>query len=125
MVKPRKKHGQTFYLSINLEIMNKWRFKKQFEDAQINVAIMHKTVNKENLTDADVEFLISKFPNKFDHNFELVQGEEVQEVSKPYPSDEPNEEWTVEQLKAYAKDNGVKLGRAKTEQAILKRIKGE
>lgn len=105
--------------------MSKWRFKKQFEDAQINVAILHKTVNKDNLTDADVEFLTSKFPNKFDHNFELIQGEEVKENSKSYPSDEPNKEWTVEQLKAYAKDNSIKLGRAKTEQAILKRIKGK
>lgn len=105
--------------------MSKWRFKKQFEDAQINVAIMHKTVNKETLTDEDVEFLLKKFPNKFDHNFELVEAVKEQEESKSYPSDEPNEDWTVEQLRAYAKDNGIKLGRSKTEEAILRRIKGE
>lgn len=100
--------------------MKKYRFKKGFEDAKISIAIMNKVISKDTATDEDVEMLLAKFPGKFDHNFELV-GEEPQ----PYPADEPNESWTVEQLKAFAKDNGIELGRARKEAAILKKIKGE
>ena len=98
--------------------MAKFRFKKQFEDSEIIIPIYHKKINKDTLQDEDVEFLATKFPNKFDHNFEEVEEEE----SKPFPSDEPSEAWTVEQLKAFADYNGITLGRAKKEAAILKKI---
>lgn len=70
--------------------MAKYRFKKQFEDAKISVAIMHKVVTKDNLTDEDVEFLAEKFPNKFDHNFEEIPSEpEKVEASKPKANRKP------------------------------------
>ena len=101
--------------------MAKFRFKKQFEDSEIIVPIYHKKINKDTLQDEDVEFLSTKFPGKFDHNFEEVKAKEAEE-SKPFPSDEPSEAWTVEQLKAFADYNGITLGRAKKEAAILKKI---
>jgi hypothetical protein len=64
--------------------MSKYRFKKQFEDATISIAILSKTINKDNLTDYDVETLKAKFPNKFDHNFEEIPTESEQvEVVEP------------------------------------------
>lgn len=66
--------------------MAKYRFKKQHEDAIISIAILNKTITKDNLTDFDVETLKVKFPNKFDHNFEEIptESEEVKEV-EPKP----------------------------------------
>ena len=100
--------------------MKKYRVEKGFEDAKISIAIMNKVISKDTATDEDVEMLFNKFPGKFDHNFELV-GEDPQ----PYPADAPNATWTVEQLKAFAKDKGIELGRGRKEAAILKKIKGE
>lgn len=100
-------------------------------DFRIMIPLLCKEISSESFTDEDVDFLKQKWPGKYDHNFGLVGEEsEVNEVaevkegaSKSYPSDEPNKDWTVEQLKDFASDNGIKLGRAKTEDSILKAIK--
>jgi hypothetical protein len=62
--------------------MSKYRFKKEFQDAVISIAILSKTIDQTNLTDYDVLTLKAKFPNKFDHNFEEIPTEEetVEEV---------------------------------------------
>ena len=64
-----------------------------------------------------------------------VAPEEVKEVVeevKPvapeggvgYPTDSaPSKEWTVDQLKEFASDNDISLGRARLEDAILKKIR--
>jgi hypothetical protein len=106
--------------------LKKFKFASKFEDAKITIPLLRKQITKDNATDQDIEYLLSKFPGKYDHNFVLIgeQAEPQEEVveSKPYPSDEPSEDWTVEQLKAYAKDHDIKLGKAKKEASILKRI---
>ena len=64
--------------------MAKYRFKKDFEDAKISIAILNKVISKETLTDEDVETLSEKFPGKFDHNFETIDSEpkKVEAVEK-------------------------------------------
>ena len=113
--------------------MKKYKFVERFRDAQITIPILRKTVTEQNATDKDIEFLLEKFPGKFDHNFELVAEapskpkaepkQEPKEEAKSFPQDEPNEEWTVEQLREFAEYNGINLGRAKKEAAILKKIR--
>jgi len=65
--------------------MAKYRFKKEHSDAQINIGILRKTITKDNLTDADVEYLKAKYPNVYDHNFEEVQTVEVEAVIEEKP----------------------------------------
>lgn len=101
--------------------MEKYRFKKQFSDARITIPVIRKTIDKDNATDADIDYLLNKWPGVYDHNFELAEEQEEQEALA-FPQDEPNESWTVEQLKDYADYHGIKLGRAKKEEAILKKI---
>ena len=105
--------------------MKKYKFVERFRDAQITIPILRKTVTKENATDQAIDFLLQKFPGKFDHNFELADKapEEPKEEPKSFPQDEPNEGWTVEQLREFAEYNGISLGRAKKEAAILKKIR--
>ena len=70
--------------------MSKYRFKREFQDAVISIAILSKTIDQTNLTDYDVLTLKAKFPNKFDHNFEEIPTEEepVEEV-KPKATRKP------------------------------------
>ena len=112
--------------------LKKYRFSKRYNTAIITIPLLRKTITEENATDEDIDFLLAKFPGRFDHNFELAsETEEVVEVvepeveaeePKPYPSTKPSKKWTVEQLKAFAKDNDIKLGTAKKEATILKKI---
>lgn len=105
--------------------MKKYKFADKFADAQITIPILRKTITKDNATDQDVDFLLNKWPGKYDHNFELVGASKPKEEPKQalaFPQDAPNEDWTVEQLKAYADYHGIELGRAKKEASILKKI---
>jgi hypothetical protein len=42
--------------------------------------------------------------------------------SQSYPDDEPNKDWTVKQLKAYCKDNGIKFHHKAKEAKLLELI---
>lgn len=112
--------------------MKKYKFVDKFNTAIITIPLLRKTITQHNATDEDIEFLLKKFPGRFDHNFELVSEyeepkvEEVEEQKaeepKEYPSTKPSKAWTVAQLRAYAKDNGINLKGAKKEATILKKI---
>ena len=82
----------------------------------IHIPIENRSIDHNSFTDEDVDFLFTKWPNKYNHNFETVSAEvEIQS----FPNDTPNDAWTVVQLKEYASVNGIKLGRAKSEASIL------
>jgi len=50
----------------------KYKFCDRFHTAIITIPLMRKTITEHNATDEDIEFLLNKFPGKFDHNFELA-----------------------------------------------------
>jgi len=113
--------------------MKKYKFKDKFHTAIITIPLLRKTITEHNATDEDVEFLLKKFPGKFDHNFELVSEyqaeaepiEEVVEEERAYPKGKPCmcKEWSVEHLKAYAKDHGINIGASQKKATIFKKIK--
>jgi hypothetical protein len=51
-----------------------WRFKKDFEDAEIVISGMNLVITSKNLTDARAEMIVKKFP-QFAHNLENVNPE--------------------------------------------------
>ena len=115
--------------------LKKYRFSDKYHTAIITIPIMRKTITKHNATDEDIDFLLKKFPNKFDHNFELASEpkaqtieavvEEPQERKIRYPEGKPCmcKDWSVEHLKAYAKDHGINIGASQKKATIFKKIK--
>jgi hypothetical protein len=97
-------------------------------DFNIQIGLLKKTITNENFTDEDVEFLFAKWPNKFNHNFKLVdQAEEPIEVAEPIKEviSVDFSSYSDEDLKEYAKEKNINLGRSKSREAILKRINAE
>jgi len=109
--------------------LKKYRYCDRYDTAIITIPLLRKTITKENATDEDIEFLLNKFPGKFDHNFELASEpkQEIKEVVKVgrYPDGEPCmcKEWTVDHLKAYAKDHNINIGASQKKATIFKKIK--
>ncbi len=97
---------------------------KAIQQFSIHIPIDNRTITDTGFTDEDVEILFKRWPNKFNHNFALIgEVEEVIEAeADSFPQDAPNKDWTVKQLRDYASMNGIKLGRAKSEDAILNAI---
>lgn len=63
-----------------------YRFKKEFQDAEIHIASKRLKINRFNLSDEYAELILRKFP-QFAHNIELVEDkeedkEEVKAVTK-------------------------------------------
>ena len=132
MVKRNKGALSNAYIGINYKAMKKYKFVDRFETAIITIPLVRKTITKDNASDEDIEFLLKKFPGKFDHNFELVSEykpqKEVEEVvidERAYPKGKPCmcKEWSVEHLKAYAKDKNIAIGASKKKATIFKKIK--
>ncbi len=109
--------------------LKKYRYCDRYDTAIITIPLLRKTITKENATDEDIEFLLKKFPGKFDHNFELAseQKEKEEKAEEPmaYPKGKPCmcKEWTVDHLKAYAKDHNIKIGASQKKATIFKKIK--
>jgi len=119
--------------------LKKYRYCEKYDTAIITIPLLRKTITKENATDEDIDFLLKKFPGKFDHNFELAseQKEKEEKVDEPkaeepkaeepmaYPKGKPCmcKEWTVDHLKAYAKDHGINIGASQKKATIFKKIK--
>jgi hypothetical protein len=109
--------------------LKKYRYCDRYETSIITIPSLRKTITKENATDKDIEFLLKKFPGKFDHIFELVSGvaQKTEEAANDvaYPEGKPCmcKEWTIEHLKAYAKDHGIEIGTSQKKSAIFKKIK--
>lgn len=113
--------------------LKKYRYCDRYDTAIITIPLLRKTITKENATDEDIDFLLKKFPGKFDHNFELAsepkaedpKAEEPKAKKGRYPEGEPCmcKEWTVDHLKAYAKDHGINIGASQKKATIFKKIK--
>ena len=108
--------------------LKKYRYCDRYDTAIITIPLLRKTITKENATDEDIEFLLNKFPGKFDHNFELAsepKAEEPKAKKDRYPEGKPCmcKEWTVDHLKAYAKDHGINIGASQKKATIFKKIK--
>lgn len=61
---------------------------KAIQQFNINIGLLRRTITHENFTDSDVEFLLSKFPNVYNHNFGLV-GEDVEEIKEVEEVEKP------------------------------------
>lgn len=132
MVKTNNRLLVINYIGTNYKAMKKYKFVDRFDTAIITIPLLRKTITKDNATDQDVDFLLKKFPGKFDHNFELAseytpQEEAVEVVTeeKSYPKGKPCmcKDWSVDDLKAYAKDHGINIGASQKKATIFKKIK--
>ena len=115
--------------------LKKYRYCDRYDTAIITIPLLRKTITKENATDEDIDFLLKKFPGKFDHNFELASEpkkvveepkvEEPKTRERRYPDGEPCmcKDWTVDHLKVYAKDHNINIGAAQKKATIFKKIK--
>jgi hypothetical protein len=71
--------------------MKMYRFKKEYEDAEIHIPHLRLVINKYNINDETVRMILKKYP-KYGHNFEEVQGDEhlisENELVEEIPSEE-------------------------------------
>jgi hypothetical protein len=110
--------------------MKMYRFKKEYEDAEIHIPHLRLVINKYNINDETVRMILKKYP-KYGHNFEEVQGNEhlisenelveeipagenesAEETSSPDISEQPT---PVEKVSAKpAKTKGTKKSKKKS-----------
>lgn len=90
--------------------MRKYRFKEEYQDAQIAIPGIKVLITKYNLTDELAEMVLKKFP-KFAHNIERIpEGQSADDYGKPAKIVTPKklQKYSATQLKPETKKPGRK-----------------